>query len=175
MDMAPTSRQDLVEAFRMAQRHVASSVHLITTGEGDRRSGMTATAVCSLSFEPLSILVCVNRNATIFQDLADQGRFAVGILSEADAAIADMFGSSKLRQRRFESGVWEQLAGSPILLSAVASVACETLASMDVGTHRVLAGRILDVRVNLNSRPLLYQHGSYCGTGPIAAAVAQAA
>lgn len=175
MGNVPQEQQILIEAFRLAQRHVVSSVHLITTGAGECRSGMTATAVCSLSFEPLSILVCVNRNASIFQELENAGRFAVSILSEADQEIANMFGSSKLKELRYTSGEWQQMAGSPILLSAVANIACETLGSMDVGTHRVVAGQVVDVRVNPEARPLLYQHGGYCGTGPTQASVAQAA
>lgn len=152
----------LIEAFRQAQRHVASSVHLITTGSGESRAGMTATAVCSLSFDPLSILVCINRNASIFEHLARDSAFAVNVLSDADAEIATMFGSSKLAPLRFRSGNWRQLGGSPVLTSAVAGIACEPLDHMDVGTHRVLAGRIVAVNVNAESRPLLYHHGAYC-------------
>lgn len=175
MEKISEKQQDLIEAFRQAQRNVASSVHLITTGSGQTRSGMTATAVCSLSFDPLSILACVNRNASIFEDLEKGGHFAVNILSESDEEIATMFGTSKLKSLRFKSGDWRQMGGSPILLSAVASVACESLNFMDVGTHRVIAGRIIDVNVNRNSRPLLYHDGGYCGTSALEASLAEAA
>ncbi len=99
----------------------------------------------------------------------------MNILSESDEEIATMFGTSKLKALRFKSGDWRQMGGSPILLSAVASVACESLSAMDVGTHRVVAGRIVDVNVNTNSRPLLYHHGGYCGTGALESSVACAA
>ncbi|NBU79848.1 MAG: flavin reductase, partial [Sphingomonadaceae bacterium] len=41
-------------------RHVASAVYLITSRGPDGDAGMTATAACSLSFDPMSVLICVN-------------------------------------------------------------------------------------------------------------------
>ncbi len=51
--------------FRKAMRHCAGAVALVTVGREDGgRTGLTATAVCSLSDDPPSLLVCVNRNAS---------------------------------------------------------------------------------------------------------------
>jgi flavin reductase (DIM6/NTAB) family NADH-FMN oxidoreductase RutF len=59
------SRPRVTEAtdktFRDAMRQLARSVCLITLGSGDERTGLTATSVSSLSAEPPTLLVCVDR------------------------------------------------------------------------------------------------------------------
>jgi flavin reductase (DIM6/NTAB) family NADH-FMN oxidoreductase RutF len=52
------ARQNTYDAscFRSAMRHLASGVSVITTGQGEHRSGLTATSVSSLSMEPPSLV-----------------------------------------------------------------------------------------------------------------------
>ena len=53
------------QSFKQAMRHCAGAVALVTVGrEHGSRTGLTVTAVCSLSDDPPSLLVCVNRNAS---------------------------------------------------------------------------------------------------------------
>ena len=63
-------REELLSSFRTAMRHVAATVYAVTTGHGGGRYGILATAVSSLSFEPPSLLVCVNRSASLHAPLA---------------------------------------------------------------------------------------------------------
>jgi flavin reductase len=42
---------------------------------------MTATAVCSVSDDPASLLVCINRKARMHDVLVDNGRFCVNVLA----------------------------------------------------------------------------------------------
>ncbi|QLC26503.1 flavin reductase family protein [Parasphingopyxis algicola] len=162
MTVAEPEQPGFADAYRIAQRNVASSVHLITTQHRGMPAGMTATAVCSLSFDPHSMLICVNKSASIFDTIERAGSFAINVLSEEDGDIATMFGSTKLTPLRFQSGSWSKLNGNPILQSAVANIACRTISTMDVGTHRVFAANVVAVRTRENCRPLLYKAGEYC-------------
>ena len=51
------------EDFKEGMRQLAAGVTIVTTAVGERRNGLTATAVCSLSAEPPMLLACVNREA----------------------------------------------------------------------------------------------------------------
>ena len=66
MDSTPL---DLGHQFRLAMRKLASTVTVLTTREADEHHGMAATAVTSLSTEPPSLLVCVNRSASLHDPL----------------------------------------------------------------------------------------------------------
>jgi hypothetical protein len=60
----PTEAQELA-TFKQAMRHLIGGVSVITAGSGEIRTGLTATSAISLSLDPPTMLVCVNRNATI--------------------------------------------------------------------------------------------------------------
>ncbi len=66
--------------FRKAMRRLASAVTVISTAHDDRRHGMTATAVTSVSSAPPSLLACINRSASLHAPLLASRRFCVNIL-----------------------------------------------------------------------------------------------
>nr|WP_269530312.1 flavin reductase [Asaia astilbis] len=59
-DRSPLSK----EIFRDAMARLASAVTIITTDGENGRHGFTASAVCSVSDDPATLLVCVNRSAS---------------------------------------------------------------------------------------------------------------
>jgi flavin reductase len=87
-----TSRQMIdANAFRHAMRNLAAGVSIVTSGKGPDRRGLTVTATCSLSAEPPSILVCVNRNAEAYSTIIDSRSFAVNFLAFDQLDIALRF------------------------------------------------------------------------------------
>ena len=80
-----------VATFRKTMGLFPGAVTLITTGEGDLRRGITATAVCSVSDDPPSLLVCVNRSTGTCKEIARSGRFSVQLLGQDHADVAMTF------------------------------------------------------------------------------------
>jgi len=80
------------ESFMRAMRQCAGAVALVTVGaEPGRRSGLTVTSACSLSDDPPSLLVCVNRNASAHARIREQGHFVINFLNEEHALLALTF------------------------------------------------------------------------------------
>ena len=77
--------------FRNAMRHLVGAVSIITVGHGDDVSGMTVTSLSSLSVEPPSLIVSVNRAASSWPLLQRYGSFGVNILSSGQRDIAERF------------------------------------------------------------------------------------
>src|SRR6266850_752518 len=50
-------------AFREAMSRLGAAVHVITTAGPGGKTGATATAVCSVSDTPPTLLVCINRRS----------------------------------------------------------------------------------------------------------------
>jgi flavin reductase len=146
----------LTDHFRQAMRSVASAVYLITSHGTEGDVGMTATAACSLSFDPMSVLICVNRSASIMRTLEESGQFVLNILSREDEAVATAFGSPAGRADRFADGDWYVLQGMPALKSSLSSIACDIAGGMDFGTLRHV-----DNRSGLAE--LLYCNGNFRG------------
>src|SRR5688500_16714155 len=85
------SVEQLNDSFRQAMRRVASTVNVISICVDGQPLGITATAVSSLSMEPPSLLVCINRAAFVHAKMEDSTHFGVNVLHRDQEALANMF------------------------------------------------------------------------------------
>ncbi len=154
------------DQFRQAMRGVASTVFLATTRALGGNAGMTATAVCSLSFDPVSVLICVNRSNSFIRALEASGRFALNILSRDDEEVARAFGSPGGREHRFALGDWYDLDGLPALRSSLSAIACIVAGHMDFGSHRIYVGQVSQVDNRDGRTELLFCQGAYHSLQP---------
>ena len=126
--------------FREAMSRLGAAVHVITTDGPAGKTGFTATAVCSVSDAPSTLLVCLNRGATSSPILRSNGVFCVNTLRAGDEVIADTFaGRTKVaREERFDPGEWKKLAtGAPALMSAVVAFDCQVFEVKAVASHDI--------------------------------------
>lgn len=158
MDMVDT-RFDTVDktTYRNGMSRLGTSVSVVTTLYGGKRFGFTASAVCSVSDSPATLLVCMNRASSSFTAFESAGHFCVNTLAPRQEAIADVFGGRTPSKDKFAHGEW--LAGvteSPVLAGASVRFECELVNAVDQATHRVLFGRVIDIRENDEQATLLY-------------------
>ena len=150
----------LLDAYRSAMRHVAATVYAVTTGHGGGRYGILATAVSSLSFEPPSLLVCVNRAASLHAPLASAEVFCVNVLGMGNRDVADQF-MQPLPADRFAVGEWEESDGVPVLASAQSSLICRRAHCHDFGTHSIFIGELIAAHHRADATPLTYYDRQY--------------
>lgn len=154
-------RDALLDAFRDAMRHVAATVYAVTTGHRDGRFGIIATAVSSLSFDPPSLLVCINRAASLHGPMACADTFCVNVLSPANRDVAECFVRGGRGEERFAVGEWGEEHGVPVLASAQSSLVCRVADRHDFGTHTIFIGELISARHRQNARPLTWYNGRY--------------
>jgi flavin reductase (DIM6/NTAB) family NADH-FMN oxidoreductase RutF len=167
--MAQTETVEM--GFRRAMRQLAGGVAIIAAGSGERRRGLTATAVCSLSASPARILVCVNRSAEAHDVIAAARRFSVNLLRHDQQAVAESFAAMDGSKGavRFVSGAWTQLAtGAPVLSSAVAAIDCELETELTADTHTIYIGRVVETICDDEGTPLVYHRRQFCAPTPLA-------
>ena len=101
--------------FKSGMRRLAAGVCLVTATDRDGlRQGLVATSVISVTVEPPSLLVCVNKAASCHDPIANSGAFCVNLLADADDEVARRFGSSAARDSRFADRQWRALeTGAP--------------------------------------------------------------
>lgn len=134
------------DQFRAAMARFPGAVTLVTarTEAGERR-GITATAVCSVTADPPSVLVCLNRATGTCATVEATGLFAVNLLSEAQDALALRFAGQGgvSGEEKFGIGDWQAGEnGLPVLQDATVALCCEVTESLVAGTHRIFIGRI---------------------------------
>jgi flavin reductase (DIM6/NTAB) family NADH-FMN oxidoreductase RutF len=150
---------ELVETFKNAMRRLAAGVTIVTAGRGDARRGLTATAVCSVSMEPPTILACVNRHGDALAAILASGTFCINLLSEADEPAALCFAGQGDRRGadKFEPFAWRELAtGAPALDGALANIDCRICDTVETASHVVVFGTVEAVRIDPQRRALAY-------------------
>jgi flavin reductase len=151
-------------AFREGMARLGAAVHVITTAGGSGKTGFTATAVCSVSDSPPTLLVCLNRAATSMPILRGNGVFCVNTLRAGDELIADTFaGRTKVaRESRFDTGEWGTLStGSPALMSAVVAFDCRVIEIKAVASHDIYFGMIEAMHQGPAGAALVYHDRAY--------------
>jgi flavin reductase (DIM6/NTAB) family NADH-FMN oxidoreductase RutF len=134
-----------VDAFRAAMRHLASGVCVVTHNVGGARAGMTATAVASLSLDPPTLIVCLNRAASIHSGLAPGAVFGVSVLGADHRELAERFAGRTGEEGadRFREGRWLiPPSGAPLLWDALAAFECEVEDVVERHTHAIVIGRV---------------------------------
>src|SRR5262245_46022662 len=134
------------KAFRDAMSRLGAAVHVITTDGPSGKTGFTATAVCSVSDSPPTVLICINRGATSMPILRGNGVFCVNTVRAGDEIGGEpVAGRAKVaREARFDTGhEWMTLAtGSPVLNSAVVACDCRVIEVKAVASHDVYFGMV---------------------------------
>jgi flavin reductase (DIM6/NTAB) family NADH-FMN oxidoreductase RutF len=157
--------EDLRASFKLAMRRFPAAVSVITSADQSRRHGMTATAVTSLSLDPPSLIVCINR-ATLLHDIMQVGRhFCVNVLRRNQAGLSSAFSGALAPEARFGCGTWHTSGeGLSYLAQAQANIFCRKVAAVPYGTHTIFIGEAEGVNVHDPVEPLIYQDAQYCSS-----------
>jgi len=157
-----TRSVDPAFGMRQALRRLAKAVVVITARHGGQRFAMSATAVSELSIDPPSMLVCVNRSASIYAPLREGANFGLNILHASHEVISRACSGDKKGEERFTVGSWTQASdGVPYLSDAQATLICKNEKNLDHGSHCIFIGRVTEVFYQSEINPLIYADGQY--------------
>ena len=153
----------LASSFRKAMRRVASTVNVISIYVDGQPMGITATAVSAISLDPPSLLVCINRAASLHAPMGDMSHFRVNVLHRDQEEIASMFADRSRHALRFSSGWNLGSEGAPRLIDAQATILCRRIDSHSFGTHSIFIGVVEEATARMEVDPLVYLDGRYGG------------
>ena len=150
--------------FRGAMRQLTGGVSVITAGRGKDISGMTATSVSSLSVDPPTLIVSINRESSSWPLIKRHGFFGVNILTADQIDVAERFtGKGGLKgAERFTGAQWfTAVSGVPLLAGALAAVDCAVEDIVERHSHAIVIGRVLDLKLSSRTAALAYWQGQY--------------
>jgi flavin reductase len=150
--------------YRDAMARLGAAVNVITSdGPGGRR-GFTATAVCSVTDDPPTLLVCMNRGSDSEPAFMENQVLCVNVLTAAQEFLSPLFAgfTEADMEARFAAVDWTALAtGSPVLVGAAASFDCKVVSVTDVGTHHVMFCEVQAVAAEGAAEGLVYFSRGY--------------
>jgi flavin reductase (DIM6/NTAB) family NADH-FMN oxidoreductase RutF len=150
------------ELFREVFGRFATGVAVITSAGPGGAGGMTANALCSVSLDPLLVLVCFENDARTLPIVREARRFAVNVLSADQEDLAGVFGS-KLPEAEKLLGVPHHLQdGMPIIDGTLAWAICDLRELIAGGDHTIALGEATGLGLG-GGRPLLWFAGRYHG------------
>lgn len=163
------TRQD----FRDAMARLGAAVNIISTDGGAGRGGVTASAVCSVTDDPPTLLVCINRESNTGALIKANGVLCVNVLSAAQRDLSEIFARSSKSlapDQKFAAGRWLVLeTGAPALDGAVAAFDCRIADTIEKGTHSVVFANVVAIRLSSVAQPgLIYYSRGYHGVGQTA-------
>jgi flavin reductase (DIM6/NTAB) family NADH-FMN oxidoreductase RutF len=169
-DAAVTETPISADVFKQSMRLLAGGVCICTTASGSERLGLTMTAVCSLTLEPPTLVVCVNRDAGAHETMRTTKRLCINFLASEHVELAELFSSVSFKgPGRFDPAKWTDMAsGMPALNDGLAALDCSIIQESSVGQHSVFICEVKAARLNPEKEPLVHFNREFCELLPIA-------
>ena len=158
-------------AYRDAMARLGAAVSVITTDGAAGRCGFTASAVCSVTDDPPTLLVCMKRGSALNEAFKVNQVLCVNTLTAAQEALSPLFAGQveASMEGRFGAADWSILAtGSPVLFGAVVSFDCRIAQVTEVGTHSVFFCEVDAIQAGMAREALNYFGRSYHRVPPAA-------
>ena len=148
------------DRFRSVMGRFATGVTVVTATSPDGPVGMTANAVCSLSLEPLLLLVAFDNDARTLRVVRDTGRFGVNVLAAGHEDLARLFASKTPESEKFAGVPHTVHDGIPVIEGALAWVGCRLEQLIPGGDHTIGIGAVEAAEAG-QGEPLLWFRGGY--------------
>lgn len=164
--MSDSADAALRERFIGGMSHAASTVNVVTTDGPAGRGGVTVSAMSSVSADAPrpTLLVCVHHQSPVAQQIIANGVFAVNVLKDDQAYIADAF-AGRFRDQledKFDCCDWAAMrSGAPRVRDPLVAFDCHVISAERVGTHHVFFGEVDDVFIGDGGSPLIYARRGY--------------
>jgi flavin reductase len=169
----------LRDRFLDAMSQAAATVSVVTTDGPAGRAGVTVSALCSVSAEPPTLLVCIHHKSPVCAAVRDNGRFCVNLLGADQSPISDSF-AGRLPVPggdKFACAEWRELeTGAPALEGALVALDCRVAGHQRQGSHHVFFGEVAAVALGAGGgAPLIYAQRAYRNLGTALDTLAPAA
>jgi flavin reductase (DIM6/NTAB) family NADH-FMN oxidoreductase RutF len=150
------------DRFRDVMGRFATGVTVVTATAPEGPVGMTANAVCSLSLDPLLLLVCFDNEARTLPVVRETGRFGVNVLRAGQQDLARLFASKTPESEKFAGVPHTVHDGIPVIEDVLAWVGCRLERLIPGGDHTIGIGAVEAAEAG-DGAPLLWFRGSYRG------------
>ncbi|WP_430246010.1 flavin reductase [Neorhizobium sp. DAR64861/K0K2] len=166
----PAAQQSLSEqtdatlktGFRNAMSRLGAAVNIVTTDGPGGRTGFAATAVCSVSDTPPSLVICINRNSSAYRPVIDNGVLCVNVTADTHQPICQRFGGKTPAGERFALGTWTHMeTGAPVLDDALEAFDCRIAEIHSSGSHDLLICEVIAFKARSEGRGLVYFDRAY--------------
>lgn len=141
---------------------ISYGLYVVSSKKGERLNGQIANTVFQITAEPPVIAVCINKQNLTHQFIQESKVFAASILSkETPMRFIGHFGFKSGRDLdKFEDLDYKiGVTGAPLVLeNCIGYIEAEVVNSVDVGTHTIFIGKVVDAQIIKDEEPMTYAY-----------------
>ena len=129
---------------------IPNALALIGSASGEEWNGMTASWITQLSMDPVIIGVGIDNKAVTHRLIDEGGSFTVNLWDSEDTKPFVKFSKPAERDGNNLNGrpVKTATTGAPVFEEAIAWMDCEVRQAINLGTHTLFLGEIVDAGIN---------------------------
>jgi flavin reductase len=155
-----SDQETLAQKFRLAMRRQVAPVAILASRADCGRAAMLATSLISVSMSPPSLLISVNRSASLHPVITASEWFSVNFLGQEHAPIVPAFSGAVKGEARFSYGNWIDILNTPVLLDSCATMICRVDSRMVYGSHEIFIGRVQSLSMTERGIPMIWRDGA---------------
>ena len=153
-------------ALRLTMRQWVTGVTIVTSVADGRRGGMTVSSFTSVSLDPPTVLVCLNKTTFTHELVQKSNIFAISLLGTGQDEISNRFAGFDPaivdHDQRFEGvDVATGLTGADFIVGAIGWLDCRVIATHEAATHTVFFGEVIYAQAQVDRPPLVYYNRNY--------------
>jgi flavin reductase (DIM6/NTAB) family NADH-FMN oxidoreductase RutF len=147
--------------FRLAMRRYIYSVSIMSNKDNtDNPNAITVSSVTSISMDPPSLLICINKSSRIHNSIELESKFCINLLNNKQEDLSNICSDEDMYDQRFKDENWN-LDGIPFLKNAQANIFCKVDKLTSYHTHTIVIGLVEDANYADEISTLTYVDGEY--------------
>jgi len=147
--------------FRLAMRRYIYSVSIMSNKDNaDNPNAITVSSVTSISMDPPSLLICINKSSRIHNSIELESKFCINLLNNKQEDLSNVCSDEDMYDQRFKDENWN-LDGIPFLKNAQANIFCKVDKLTSYHTHTIVIGLVEDAKYADEISTLTYVDGVY--------------
>ena len=147
--------------FRLAMRRYIYSVSIMSNKDNvDNPNAITVSSVTSISMDPPSLLICINKSSRIHDTIVLGSKFCINLLNSNQENLSNICSDEDMYDKRFKDKNWN-LDDIPFLQNAQANIFCKVDKLTSYHTHTIVVGLVEDANYADEISTLTYVNGEY--------------
>jgi ferric-chelate reductase [NAD(P)H] len=142
-------------------RDFSYGLYIVTSKDGDRLNGQIVNTVIQVTSEPPRVAVIINKKNLTHEFISESRVFSACIIEEpVTMKFIGLFGFRSGRDiHKFENLKYKiGITGSPMVLEyTLSALEAKVITQIDLGTHTIFIGDIVNTEVFKEGNPLTYR------------------
>ena len=163
--MSATHIRPDLDLMKRVNRQFVTGVTVVTAMDGEKPRGLAVNAFASISLDPPTVMVAVQRTSSTHDCLYRAAHLAINILSVDQIDVVNTFAVKS--DDKFAGLDWEPGPfGSPLIGRSAAQMEVEIRERLQASTHTVFICRVVHATVG-DRHPMVYSAGKFFDGGAL--------